>query len=728
MALFAIWHETAAPQAAEDLHAALLAEAPIVPEQITAAAMETANGRWQLSAFACASHFYGAKAQVWIDPAGGACVIHGLAWRIGIDAAVPLDARAAAGLLDRPGVRLPGDIAGEFAIARLHRCGTLEAFGDPAGLHQLFYPVDDAAIISNRAGFVATISGRKQPDPDAGLWLGAIGYRVGRASAWAGVRQLHQGARLSADEAGSRICRAEFRLPARRGYDRGGAALLCEGMEQAKAAIRLAADKGSLDLPITGGKDSRAVLALALAAGLRPSLFTRGYAGHPDVVVGELIAARTGLTHRREPPLGSDLRADLSPQAFLRLLATIAWQADGNMGGWDNVSGRTVGQETLVSGHLGEVLKAYAKRMPEGPLDPVAMVRLQAPFDPMDVLHAPARARLSDQLADQMATARNAGAEEGDLPDLFYWHNRVPNWLGGIRGIKSFERQPILPLGVPALMRLAFQMTAAERKTELAHYKLIEAAAPALIDLPFAHQSWDPALGAPVVPPILAAAGSALFGSWQWSINRAPGVRAALAALFAATEIPLWDDVDRARLIDALHHRRFDYFDAISLLGFAVAAIHQAGLGLPEKLGSDGGAEAKIDRFAAAPSRPVAGHLDAVRGAAVREGDAIRVTGAGEILFDGWMHAPDWPGATPVVEARVDGRTVATSAADRYRADLLGAGIGDGYHGFTLAVDAALLDGAASLILAAPDSEDGPAGGRLAIRRQDRDRPPARPV
>jgi len=685
MALFAIWQRGAVDGSA------LAADAHILPERVFSHRLETTQGAWNLWAGSCASHFYQVDAQVWIDPDGGACIIHGLIWRTGNTAL--LDAREVAGLLDAPGARLPDDVAGEYAIARLHADGTLEAFGDPAGLQQLFYAEDGRPILANRASFVAALAGDRQPDHDSALWLGTIGYRIGLGSGWRGVQQLGQGAIFIAGATGARIGRQPFMLPPARGFDPD---LLIQGLEQAKAAIVLAAGDGPLDLPITGGKDSRVVLAIALAAGLgeRLTLFTRGYVGHPDVEVGAAIAARIGVPHRREPPLGSDLPADLGPQAFMARLRTIAFQTDGGMGGWDNVIGHDIGRGTIVSGHLGEVLKAYAKRPPASSLDPAAMVKLQAPFDPMDVLRPEARSRLVAVLRRQMDEARAAGAEEADLPDFFYWRNRVPNWLGGIRGVKSFERQPVLPLGVPALMQLAFRLTASERKAELAHYKLVEAAAPELIDLPFAHQSWHPSLGAPVKAPVLAAADAHFFGSWQWSVNRIPAVRAALAELFASTEIPLWMDVDRARLIEALHQRRFDYFDLISLLGFAVAAIHQAGLASPARLG-----EEPVPAPCDPDPPPVTGYVD-----------GARIAG-GRVEIWGWAHAPQWPGAAVAVEARLGGHVVATSSADQYRPDLATAGIGDGRHAFLIRFDARLVEEAERLAIGGVGRTDCLIGG-----------------
>ena len=718
MALFALWHDSAAGAPVDALQRRLEAEAHVVPERLTQTSLVTPQGCWHLAAFATATRFYAADAQLWLDPAGGACILHGLIWRI--DGGQPrlLDARAVATLLDRPGRALPEDIAGEYAIARLHADGTLEAFADPAGLHQLFHRTDRRPAIANRAAFLAALAEDREPDREAALWLGAIGYRVGTHSGWRGVEQLPQGHRLRATTPSDvQIGGPDFALPHPRGFAAGGAALLDEGLEQAKAAVRLAAGDGPLELPITGGKDSRVVLAIALAAGLRDrlSLFTRGYSGHPDVVVGAMIADTLGVPHRREPPRGHDAPPDLSGNGFLHVLARIAYQGDGGIGGWDEIARDQVGRDSLVSGHMGEVLKGYAKRPANvDVLDPAAMVRLKGPFDPLALLRPGARALLEGRLAEQMRQARDGGALSGDLPDLFYWRNRVPNWLGGIRGVASFERQPVLPLGVPALLRLAFLLTPEERRAELAHFALIQRAAPQLLPLPFAHQRWDPALpDAPMVAPVAAAPDTPLFGTWQWAMNDVD-VRASLSALVARADVPLWDDVDRARLLLLLRERTFDYFDGIALLGTMVAVLHQSGQVVRDTLG---GPRAAIpDEPGEYGASDAHGHLDGVSGAGALDDGVLVVADVGELRLHGWMQSLDWPGAAVRVEAWADDALVARASAGQFRPDLAAAGIGSGHHGFTLTLDAADLRRSNTLTLRARGSTSVPVGGRLVIR------------
>lgn len=690
MALFVLWQDRAAQgREADELHPLLLDEAHIVPDSVTRGTAGTGSGRWNFAAYATRTHFYAPHDQVWQRSGEGACVIHGLIWRSVAGRAELLDARAVAHLLDRPGAVLPDDIAGEYAVARVHADGTLTALSDRSGLHQLFHASAGAAVVANRAGLVATVLDDWTSDSTGLSWLAAIGYRVGTATAYRAVAQLAQEHVLTIGTEGMAVRPPSsplIRFDGERGWSPALDPQLEQGIAQARAAILLAiGEQGPVDLPITGGKDSRVVLALCLAAGLRDRLrlFTRGYAGHPDVVAGEGIAAALGLPHRREPPHGSDEPAFWSCERFFDKLMTQVYQSDGMVGGWDLILGERIAAETLITGHMGEVLKAYSKRpLPERELDPIAMVRLQAPFDPIGLLRNEARERLRGQLAAQMEQARKEGALEADLPDIFYYRNRVPNWLGAIRGIKSFERQPVVPLGVPALLRLAFRLTPEERRSELLHYLIIDRCAPELLPLPFALQRWDARLGEDRLrsEPIQPANDlPALFGNWQYSINHVPTIRAALATeIEARGELALWRSIDRKATLDRLGDRRLDYFDGISMLGLVAAMFQESAMIRPAKIGARG--QPSVPR-----GRPKGIRLDYPRPAVSGWLDVVDEVGD-TLVFGGWAFAGALPAAQILVEAKVDGASLAMAAATVSRPDLVRHGMGDGRHGYRLEV------------------------------------------
>jgi len=720
MALFVFWRESAAKGCpAGRLHSLLAAEAHLLPDQVATGYQPDVRGGWHFAAYSTRTHFYAPETQLWQQDGLGVCVIHGLIWRTVDGAPLLLDAQALAGLLERPGAELPADVTGEYAVVRLYPDGTLDAFSDRAGLHQLFHAANGEPVLANRAGLVATILSDWAPDPTGLRWLPAIGYRVGTATAYRAVTQLGQEQRIGFGVEGMTVAAMAdpvVRFDDERGFSAALEPMLDEGIAQARAAIRLGipAD-GPIDLPITGGKDSRVILALCLAEGLRDRLrlFTRGYQGHPDVIAGAGIAAALGLPHRREPPHGSDEAAHWSRTRFFDKLMAQSWQTDGMVGGWDLILGERIAAETLITGHMGEVLKAYSKKpLPPGPLDPVAMVRLQAPFDPMGLLRPEARGAMEAQLVAQMEAGRAAGATEADLPDIFYYRNRLPNWLGAIRAIKSFERQPVVPLGAPALLRLAFRLTPEERKREVLHYRIIHRCAPELLAPAFAMQSWDAALDddVPRTPPILPGTGAPpTFGNWQFSINHNAAIRAAIAAeAMARDDLTLWETIDRGSLIDRLRHRRLDYFDGISMLGLVIAMFQERAMVRPTRLGDPAPAMVPGRTRPAAPARidapRIEGHLDAVR----REG--------GTVFLDGWAHARDWPAVQVAIEARVGARSLGIGVASHDRPDLVPHGMGDGRHGFSLAIPAEQLgDEEVEIMVGAFDSEA--VIGRAKVRR-----------
>jgi hypothetical protein len=92
---------------------------------------------------------------------------------------------------------------------------------------------------------------------------------------------------------------------------------------------------------------------------------------------------------------------------------------------------------------------------------------------------------------------------------------------------------------------------------------------------------------------------------------------------------------------------------------------------------------------------------------------AIRgfIDGLSGSRIDGWAFEPAFPTERVVVELRLAGETVATTVADRHRADLVRAGIGDAFHGFRFALQPAWAERRSELTAVAR----GLAGGEAAL-------------
>lgn len=77
--------------------------------------------------------------------------------------------------------------------------------------------------------------------------------------------------------------------------------------------------------------------------------------------------------------------------------------------------------------------------------------------------------------------------------------------------------------------------------------------------------------------------------------------------------------------------------------------------------------------------------------------------------IDGWAFEPAHPTERVVVELRLEGETLATTVADRHRADLERAGIGDAFHGFRFPLKPAWAERRADLVAVARGVEGGEA-------------------
>lgn len=605
--------------------AALRALAPMLPTHVVERTIQRGGRSWHIQALGAPSAFSSAEEQVCVRE-DGVLLSHGLCFEPGQDRALG----AAALRQDFSLARVQG-CAGMFALAHIDGAGVLTAAADPAAMFSLFFlATEELFAVSNRASMLGLLSGRRDINTQTLCWTAALGNQVGPESAFYGVRALRQGEALVFD--------GRLRFESRRSYfgldhPRRGLGLYSDaswldaqlerGVAEAVSSLKIVADAQGdrpVELAITGGKDSRVALALALKAGLRDrlKLFTMGHAAHPDVAVGELLAEAVGVPHERRPfaqplsglpegawPPGAQAgnaphflldEATISPEAYIWIMRAMSFQMDGLVGAYDNVAQTGLRAHTDIKGYFGETMRSFdplGRFDPSARLDPFSVPRTKHLFDPMELLSEAAREGMSQALRAELQRQLDAGGETSELPDLFFCASRLPYWVGRILNLEFMSGFGLSPLMAPALQETAFVATAEERLQDRMHYELIARLSPELLQIPAANKGWHEALGVPEPPPVKPEAGVRHAGTWQHAVNSRPEVRAAvIAELKRCSASSLWNALDADRLQARLRDPRpLPVRELISLLGILPAAAFSVEGFLPVKARAPGAAE-----------------------------------------------------------------------------------------------------------------------------------------
>jgi hypothetical protein len=383
--------------------------------------------------------------------------------------------------------------------------------------------VAGAVVVSDRACWAAAATGRLgDPDPAmAGAFL-SLGYPVGDATPFRGVRALGGDRELRLIDG-----RLGYVPPgdARTAVVRAGAG--DEGPAGAEAVARALTEAvrplGGADPPaelsLTGGKDSRLVAAALAAAWVPFRARTHGFAGHPDVVVAGLIAAKLGVEHTvtRPRPPGAPDEADV-----LGRLRAAVLVSDGMLSAFENLGSgfrpdpQTAGGPAETGGHGGELLRGgYAQaawRTPAAAAAPLNAAAAAELFRRMTTRRlgllrpAPARAYLATLGPPAAALARGPLAALDD----FYLANRAGRWSAAARQAYLLRSPLVQPLFADRVVRAARAVPLRDRMSDRLHRDVLGLLCPELLGLPLAGTPWhgQPRTAATVltVPPGAAAA------------------------------------------------------------------------------------------------------------------------------------------------------------------------------------------------------------------------------
>jgi hypothetical protein len=246
------------------------------------------------------------------------------------------------------------------------------------------------------------------------------------------------------------------------------------------AALGIPSDHHYVDL--TGGRDSRLVLAVAMTAGLADR-FVYQTAGPPhlrDVEIASRIATELGLPYRSGAlwPLDDRPYADAA-RLFVRATA-------GGMNVWDMTLPHDGEPHVRMSGLTGECLRAHRPLRPVPASTDSFLPLLLKSFvgGSLDLLHPDARRLLEADVEAELACAGEGDVHPADAMGTFMVRNRHRRVRGPMEDLDGDVR--IYPLCIAEAVRLAFALGPELRQDEYVHFEIMRNTDPCIATYPFA--------------------------------------------------------------------------------------------------------------------------------------------------------------------------------------------------------------------------------------------------
>ena len=372
-------------------------------------------------------------------------------------------------------VRVDGRRAGHFSEIDLDSAGYGVIRQDPCGLHPLYIGrTRGITLIANRPHLIAAVlerltGERPRRDKRFAAWLAFSGYPIGDRTGYEQARCVPFGASVHVRR-GYRV-----RLPSVRPpwlVSESTSADCCmdriesELIANLKGAVATMAHRPRLQL--TGGRDSRLMLALTIRGGLLPDveIVTLGQPDSPDATIARELTRRLGIGHTQlEWNDGVVARRQLCPHV-------------GSVAGAVNcvdssISLSTDGRLTL-SGLTGETLRSnWPNRAGYEDERSVVAGFLSSPLGKADILDRDASfGALTDGIRSVLAPLAQ-GTDPEDLFDAYYIQQRLRRWLSARPERFADE---FFPLYHPPAIELAFRMGWRARTAGRIHNTIIERA------------------------------------------------------------------------------------------------------------------------------------------------------------------------------------------------------------------------------------------------------------
>jgi len=254
----------------------------------------------------------------------------------------------------------------------------------------------------------------------------------------------------------------------------------------------------SVELDITGGLDSRLVLATALSSNLRNKikhLQTRGPENGFEIQVGRSIAEEMDCKFKTILRGGKDIGdRKRAVTRCLNMVRSNSFRFEGSLCLSDANNPVSKTSTITLTGSAGEIYRRHCK--PHMNLDIRSVTQFMDTYtdyhhktDPLSVLRPEAGVEYRKKLQAYALDYLDMGAEYNDVSDIFFMKYRLPHW-NGVIGSNLYGSTKVYPLVNYELGKLAFSGGYKHRVTDRLHFEIMARLNPKLTSMPFFKFAW----------------------------------------------------------------------------------------------------------------------------------------------------------------------------------------------------------------------------------------------
>lgn len=286
-------------------------------------------------------------------------------------------------------------------------------------------------------------------------------------------------------------------------------------------------DSATIDIGITGGRDSRLLFAALKKSGNDFSSYTIGNGGHPDVVLGKMIAERTNIEHR---VIRKDVSSDFKMMSVnpVKQALTTLFHTDWAASGYDRLGSFETNFSSRygVNGAFGGLIRGgYPNlRSLESPKN-IALLKLDKLLSDFDLLTDEASNLAHLRTAMLKKHLSTLGSTDG--LDQLHLLTRAGRWASAtFMATRSIIK--LTPFADNEFLHEMYQLDGKYRVTGILLFELLRRFEPSLAYLPFLGKTYpfvdNPPVGYQAIAdrverPIESIDNSSAYFNWRFAMD-----------------------------------------------------------------------------------------------------------------------------------------------------------------------------------------------------------------